>query len=65
MLQDPLPALPASRRPAEAPQPAAALRPPVHDARALTAGRAEACILLDGQAYRLRITRAGKLILTK
>jgi len=38
---------------------------PVHDARALTRDGATAAILLDGQAYTLRITRSGKLILTK
>ena len=38
---------------------------PVWKARDLTAGGQSATILLDGQAYRLRITRAGKLILTK
>jgi hemin uptake protein HemP len=38
---------------------------PVHDARALTGGGTTARILLDGQVYTLRITRAGKLILTK
>ena len=38
---------------------------PVHAARDLTGGGAKACILLDGAAYELRITRAGKLILTK
>ncbi|WP_273248794.1 hemin uptake protein HemP [Sediminimonas qiaohouensis] len=37
----------------------------VHDARALTAGAQTARIMLDGQSYTLRITRAGKLILTK
>jgi hemin uptake protein HemP len=37
----------------------------VHDARVLTAGQAEAEILLDGIRYVLRITRQGKLILTK
>lgn len=37
----------------------------VHDARALTQGGTLAHILLDGQVYTLRITRAGKLILTK
>jgi hemin uptake protein HemP len=40
-------------------------RPPEHDARALTAGGPEARILLDGTQYVLRITRLGKLILTK
>lgn len=38
---------------------------PCHDARALTAGGVQAQICLDGQVYALRITRAGKLILTK
>lgn len=36
-----------------------------HDARALTQGQAEAEIYLDGTRYVLRITRQGKLILTK
>lgn len=39
--------------------------PPSHDARALTAGGALARIVLDGATYQLRITRAGRLILTK
>ena len=38
---------------------------PVHEARVLTEGGSLARILLDGQVYALRITRAGKLILTK
>lgn len=38
---------------------------PVHDARALTAAGVDAEIVLDGQHYILRITRQGKLILTK
>jgi len=38
---------------------------PVHDAQALTAGGNLAHILRAGQVYTLRITRAGKLILTK
>lgn len=37
----------------------------VHDARDLTEGKDQARIVLDGQVYTLRITRAGKLILTK
>ncbi len=42
------------------------LRPiPIHDARDLTAGTGRAQIVLDGKVYDLRITRAGKLILTK
>lgn len=39
--------------------------PPVHDATALTDGGTQARIVLNGQVYLLRITRAGKLILTK
>jgi hemin uptake protein HemP len=38
---------------------------PVHDAVALTQGGNTARITLDGKVYELRITRAGKLILTK
>lgn len=38
---------------------------PVHDARDLVGEDGTAEILLDNQRYRLRITRAGKLILTK
>ena len=38
---------------------------PEHDARLLTRGGAEARIVLDGTPYVLRITRLGKLILTK
>lgn len=38
---------------------------PLHDARTLTKGGVQARIALDGQVYALRITRAGKLILTK
>ena len=38
---------------------------PVHRAQDLTRGGALAQIVLDGKVYALRITRAGKLILTK
>ena len=38
---------------------------PVHDAQILTQGGQLAHILLNDQVYSLRITRAGKLILTK
>ena len=38
---------------------------PIHDAAALTAGGRVARIHLNGQLYALRITRQGKLILTK
>jgi hemin uptake protein HemP len=49
--------------PAAAPKPFGA--EPCHDARVLTAGGNSARILLGDQVYALRITRAGKLILTK
>jgi len=38
---------------------------PTYDARRLTGGDATAQIVLDDKTYTLRITRAGKLILTK
>ncbi|WP_293441175.1 hemin uptake protein HemP [Planktotalea sp.] len=38
---------------------------PSYSARDLTEGADQAHIILDGQTYTLRITRAGKLILTK
>lgn len=38
---------------------------PCHKARQLTCGGSLAQIDLDGQIYALRITRAGKLTLTK
>ncbi|MFP7674913.1 hemin uptake protein HemP [Marivita sp. S0852] len=38
---------------------------PTYDARDLIKDDARACIVLDDQPYYLRITRAGKLILTK
>jgi hemin uptake protein HemP len=38
---------------------------PVHDAEKLTAGGREALIRFRGQVYTLRITRQGKLLLTK
>ncbi|MEO0945097.1 MAG: hemin uptake protein HemP [Pseudomonadota bacterium] len=36
-----------------------------YDARDLIKDDAQVCIILDDQQYFLRITRAGKLILTK
>lgn len=56
---------PAGQHPASLP--AASLRQavPCHDAQRLTAGGMLAHIDLNGQIYSLRITRAGKLILTK
>ena len=38
---------------------------PLHNARDLTAGGKQASIQLDDKIYTLRITRQGKLILTK
>jgi hemin uptake protein HemP len=38
---------------------------PAYDARGLTHEGGQARIVLDGQVYSLRITRANKLILTK
>ncbi|WP_172292217.1 hemin uptake protein HemP [Pseudoruegeria sp. HB172150] len=38
---------------------------PIHRAEELTDGGREAKIVLGDQCYTLRITRAGKLILTK
>ncbi len=38
---------------------------PVVQARDLLRGQREICIVLDGERYRLRITRTDKLILTK
>lgn len=55
--------MPAARPVAPAPMPVAGA--PLHDARVLTQGGVQARIALDGQVYALRITRAGKLILTK
>ena len=39
--------------------------PPTYDAGDLTEGGDTAQIVLDDKTYTLRITRAGKLILTK
>ncbi|MEM8788892.1 MAG: hemin uptake protein HemP [Pseudomonadota bacterium] len=36
-----------------------------YDARDIVKNGVQACIVLDDQLYYLRITRAGKLILTK
>ncbi|MGY9049042.1 hypothetical protein P775_23790 [Puniceibacterium antarcticum] len=48
---------------ATSPAPSEAI--PTYDARALVADGVQARIVLDGQPYVLRITRADKLILTK
>ena len=42
-----------------------ATRLPAYDAKTLTEGGDQAQIVLGDQIYTLRITRAGKLILTK
>lgn len=54
-------------RPADFQQPGTSIlaRIPQHDATSLTRGGNQAIIVLDEQIYQLRITRAGKLILTK
>lgn len=39
--------------------------PQAHDARVLLAGQMTAQIVLDDQVYTLRLTKSGKLILTK
>lgn len=51
-----------ARRPSRSPAPG---RPPRHDAEELTSGGPTAEIHLGEQVYTLRITRAGKLLLTK
>ena len=51
---------PLARCPAHADNPV-----PLHRAQTLTGGGTLAHIDLNGQTYTLRITRAGKLILTK
>lgn len=38
---------------------------PAYDARALTGEAGTATLALDGKIYTLRITRQGKLLLTK
>jgi hemin uptake protein HemP len=53
----------AGRREAEPPGPADRSR--IHDAEKLTGGGREALIRFRGQVYTLRITRQGKLLLTK
>lgn len=39
--------------------------PPMHDAETLMQGKGQTRIVLGDQVYTLRITRQGKLILTK
>ena len=54
-------------RPADFARPGAQILPqlPAHEAFSLTNGGNQALIVLNDQVYNLRITRAGKLILTK
>lgn len=47
------------------PTPQRAAEPPEHDAEHLTRGGRAALIRFNGQTYTLRITRQGKLLLTK
>jgi hemin uptake protein HemP len=54
----------ATHAPVETPSRSASAEP-CHDARVLTGGGPSARILLGDQVYALRITKAGKLILTK
>lgn len=52
----------------QVPQPTKAPEQPqlaTYDARDLVQNGVQACIVLDEQTYTLRITRPGKLILTK
>lgn len=52
----------------QVPRPTSAPQTPklaTFDARDLIREGTQACIVLDDQTYYLRITRAGKLILTK
>lgn len=51
--------------PSPAPQSFQAAPPPQYEASSLTRGGNLAHISLNGQLYSLRITRQGKLILTK
>lgn len=51
--------------PLAARDPALSAPRPLHEAVVLTAGGPLADIVLGDQVYTLRITRAGKLILTK
>jgi len=57
--------LPQVTLPSPFPVSAAAPMFPVHDAARLTGPQGMAHIVLGDQVYTLRITRAGKLILTK
>ena len=52
----------------EVPEPSSTTITPqmdTYDARDLIKNGVQACVVLDDQTYYMRITRAGKLILTK
>ncbi|WP_084812501.1 hemin uptake protein HemP [Jannaschia sp. CCS1] len=51
--------------PDRTPPPQRPLQSPVYDAQRLVGTEGTATIVLDDKTYTLRITRAGKLILTK
>lgn len=59
------PAVPAPRKPAEPAPVAAAGGERVLSSEALLQGRSHVSIIHNGEAYQLRATRLGKLILTK
>lgn len=50
---------------ANLPKPTEAPAVKTYNARDLIEDSSQVCLMLDGQYYVLRITRAGKLILTK
>lgn len=52
-------------RPSSPVIPSSELRPPTIDTQSLFVGRSEIRLLHQGVEYRLRITKLGKLILTK
>lgn len=56
---------PKAQEPASGTTPASRAAPVTLDSAALFAGRDEVRVVHRGQEYRLRITRQGKLILTK
>ena len=51
--------------PDQTPPPQQVQQQPIYDAHRLVGGENTALIVLDDKTYTLRITRAGKLILTK
>ncbi len=51
--------------PDRTPPPTTGVRAPIYDAHRLIGAEGTAQIVLDDKTYTLRMTRAGKLILTK